>query len=192
LHKKLTVFVDNLLNFVEGIYQNSSVKSKLLPFAAEAAWSTNRWDALEKYLSPLPVEVGGDFNVNLGRLLLSVKNQDMRHLTENANQLKEHIARSLSEDTTSTLGGCRDAMLKFQILDEIQMIGSQDKAFAHPRPKIMENLDRRLEVIGAYQNDKQYVLGIRRAAMQLTGYVSQRHQTICMLIYVIALLKSMR
>jgi hypothetical protein len=40
------------------------------------------------------------------------------------------------------------------------------------RLNILESLNRRLEVLGAYLNDKQYLLGIRRAAMQLSRSVS--------------------
>jgi len=39
------------------------------------------------------------------------------------------------------------------------------------RDVILENLDRRLDIIGAYTSDKQYLLGLRRAAMSLSRYV---------------------
>jgi serine/threonine-protein kinase ATR len=34
--------------------------------------------------------------------------------------------------------------------------------------KLLSLLDNRLNMIGAYSNDKQYLLGVRRAAMMLT------------------------
>ena len=61
-------------------------------------------------------------------------------------------------------------MLKFHVLVELEMIAGTDSAGDIERIQILESLNRRLEVIGAYLNDKQYLLGIRRAAMQLSRY----------------------
>jgi serine/threonine-protein kinase ATR len=40
------------------------------------------------------------------------------------------------------------------------------------RQVVIENLDRRLDIIGAYTSDKQYLLGLRRATMSLSRYVT--------------------
>lgn len=61
-------------------------------------------------------------------------------------------------------------MLKFHVLTELEMIAGTAKDASTERTNILESLSRRLEVIGAYLNDKQYLLGIRRAAMQLSRY----------------------
>jgi serine/threonine-protein kinase ATR len=39
------------------------------------------------------------------------------------------------------------------------------------RESILEILERRLEVIGAYTSEKQYLLGVRRATMSLSRWV---------------------
>ncbi|KFY81056.1 hypothetical protein V499_00169 [Pseudogymnoascus sp. VKM F-103] len=158
---------DALLNYVEGIEQSSSIVSKILPFATEASWSTSRWNMLEKYVAKAPVEIAGDFNVNIGRVLLAFRDRDFNVFDAAIKSLREHIAGSLSADTTSSLGSCHDSMLRLHVLTELDMIAhSSDDA--SQRQQVLSSLDRRLEVVGAYLNDKQYLLGLRRAAMQLS------------------------
>jgi serine/threonine-protein kinase ATR len=62
-------------------------------------------------------------------------------------------------------------MLRLHVLTELEMIAGTAKDSSTELTNILETLNRRLEVIGAYLNDKQYLLGIRRAAMQLSRYV---------------------
>jgi serine/threonine-protein kinase ATR len=162
--------------------------SKLLPFAAEASWATGRWEALEKYTSMASKENGEDFNVSLGRSLLLLKKTALekdslgkdalagaileieKPFKESIRSLREQIAQSLSPSTTSSLSVSHDNMLKLHVLTELEMIAGT--GINAPQPgKILESLDRRLEVIGAYLNDKQYLLGIRRAVMQLSRFV---------------------
>ncbi|KFY60649.1 hypothetical protein V496_05277 [Pseudogymnoascus sp. VKM F-4515 (FW-2607)] len=158
---------DALLNYVEGIEQSSSIVPKVLPFATEASWATSRWNMLEKYVAKAPVEIAGDFNVNIGRILLAFRDRDFNVFDAAIKSLREHIASSLSADTTSSLGSCHDSMLRLHVLTELDMIAhSSDDA--SQRQQVLFSLDRRLEVVGAYLNDKQYLLSLRRAAMQLS------------------------
>lgn len=154
-----------LLNYVEGMHKSSSAVSRLTPFATEASWATGRWDTLQKYISGAPPEVGGDFNISVGRTLLALHRKDLEEFTSIIRTLREQIACSLSVSTTSSLSACRESMLKFHVLTELEMIADPNDGY---RKQVLESLDRRLEAIGAYLNDKQYLLGIRRAAMQLT------------------------
>lgn len=65
-------------------------------------------------------------------------------------------------------------MLKLHVLAELEMIAGTDldshrhEAAETNRGRVLETLNNRLEVLGAYLNDKQYILGIRRAAMQIS------------------------
>lgn len=144
--------------------------SKLLPFAAEASWATGRWNILAKYTSLAPPGIGEDFNVNVGRALLALQKGDEDIFKFSIKSLRDRIARSLSTATTSSLGACHDTTLKLHVLTELEMIAGIDQATNGDLPGILESLNRRLEVIGAFLNDKQYLLGIRRAAMQLSRY----------------------
>jgi serine/threonine-protein kinase ATR len=159
-----------LLNYVEGMHTATPTVSKLLPFATEASWATGRWAALEKYTSMAPKESGDDFNIRIGQALLALhkdaKNTDL--FKSIVGSIREHIACSLSTPMTSSLGACHDTMLKLHVLTELEMIAGTDAEAPVERISILDSLNRRLEVIGAYLNDKQYLLGIRRAAMKLS------------------------
>jgi serine/threonine-protein kinase ATR len=170
LANKLT-FTDVLLNYVEGMSKTTHPNLSLLSFAAEASWATGRWDILKKYTAMTPLDSGDDFNVNIGRALVALNNKEMNLFETSIELLRKQIARSLSRSTTSSLGACHDNMLKLHVLTELEMIATTDNEGGMPRQKVLESLDRRLEVIGAYLNDKQYLLGIRRAAMKLSRYV---------------------
>jgi serine/threonine-protein kinase ATR len=69
---------------------------------------------------------------------------------------------------TASLAACHDTMLKLHVLTELEMIAGTDEDKSVERAEIIQSLNRRIVVIGAYLNDKQYVLGIRRAAMRLS------------------------
>ena len=56
-------------------------------------------------------------------------------------------------------------MVKLHALYEIETISGVMTSTPPEREAILENLDQRLDVIGAYTSDKQYLLGIRRATM---------------------------
>jgi serine/threonine-protein kinase ATR len=145
--------------------------SNLLPFATEASWATGRWAALEKYTSLVQKAPGEDFNVSIGRSLLALHKKNTDLFTSSIQSLREQIACSLSTSTTSSIAACHDNMLRLHVLTELEMIAGTAKDSSTELTNILETLNRRLEVIGAYLNDKQYLLGIRRAAMQLSRYV---------------------
>lgn len=161
-----------LLNYVEGMQKTGSAPSRLLPFATEASWATGRWDSLEKYLSQAPKEIGGDFNISVGRTLLALHKGDKDTFGKTIQTVREQIACSLSVSTASSLSVCHDTILKFHVLTELEMIGGSGAHMVVNRQQVLQSLDRRLEAIGSYLNDKQYLLGIRRAAMQLSRLVN--------------------
>lgn len=163
---------DVLLNYVEGMKTATPNVPRLLPFAIEASWATGRWEVLEKYTSMAPKESGDDFNIHIGQALLALHKEEGKtgRFKSIVGYIREKIASSLSEPTTSSLAACHDTMLKLHVLTELEMIAGTD-ADANvevDRTPILESLNRRIEVIGAYLNDKQYLLGIRRAAMNLS------------------------
>ena len=163
--------VDVLLNYVEGMHTSPNTISTLLPFAAEASWATGRWLAMEKYISLSPESTREDFNVSIGHALLALQKKDTSGFTSTIQSVRERIASSISASTTSSLGAFHDNMLKFHVLTELEMIAGTDKPETTDRTHVLESLARRLEVIGGYLDDKQYLLGIRRAAMQLSRSV---------------------
>ena len=149
--------------------------SRLLPFAVEASWATGRWEVLEKYTSMAQKESEEDFNIRIGQALLSLHKHEGRTIEFESiiGSIRENIACSLSEPMTASLAASHDNMLKLHVLTELEMIAGTNGPNTVDRTqvdriKVTESLSRRIEVIGAYLNDKQYLLGIRRAAMDLS------------------------
>ncbi|KAF7872002.1 uncharacterized protein EAF02_009107 [Botrytis sinoallii] len=160
---------DVLLNYVEGMHTATKTVGKLLPFATEASWATGRWAALQKYTSIAGRDLEEDFNVSIGKALLALHEKETTRFVSSIEDLREQITCSLSRATTSSIASCHDPMLKLHVLTELEMIAGVDHTEPISRGELLESLDRRLETIGGYLNDKQYLLGIRRAAMQLSS-----------------------
>jgi serine/threonine-protein kinase ATR len=144
--------------------------TRLLPYATEASWATGRWPLLEKYTALVPNGIAEDFNVSIGRALLALHAKDVDSFTSTIQFLRKQISSSLSIATTPSIGACHDILFKCHVLTELEVIAGTDKQGVE-RLNVLESLNRRIEVLGAYLNDKQYLLGIRRAAMQLSRSV---------------------
>jgi serine/threonine-protein kinase ATR len=163
--------IDVLLNYVEGMHASTTAAAtRLLPFATEASWTTGRWPVLEKYTAMVPKGIAEDFNVSIGRALLALHAKDTNGFTSTIQSLRKQISSSLSIATTPSIGACHDILFKCHVLTELEVIAGTTNQSVE-RPDVLESLNRRLEVLGAYLNDKQSLLGIRRAAMQLSRYV---------------------
>ena len=162
---------ESILNYVDGFHSNSSISKSVLPFAAEAAWSAGRWQQLEKLLTPvLKDETAGflDFNVGIGRALLAMRNKQEAEFTGIISALRESIAKSLSASMTASIQACHDKLVKLHAIYELEAVGGMNHLGTRSREVILENLNRRLDIVGAYISDKQYLLGLRRAAMGIS------------------------
>lgn len=170
----LILNLDVLLNYVEGMQTSSSHVSRLLPFATEASWATNRWTALDKYTSLVTDETRDDFNVRVGQALLALHHSHgaVDKFSSIVNAIRKDIASSLSAPTTASVAASHDVLLKLHVLTELEMIAGSDNGTPEnfDRVQILSTLNRRIEVLGSYFNDKQYLLGIRRAVMKLSRY----------------------
>jgi serine/threonine-protein kinase ATR len=141
-----------------------------LPFATEAAWSAGKWTQLERILvsSKTAKTTFLDFNVGVGRALLALRSKDIGEFKDIIAMLRESLARSLSPSSTTSLQACHDTLVKLHALYEIETISGLSTQGTGDRTVILENLNRRLDIIGAYTSDKQYLLGLRRATMSLS------------------------
>ncbi|KAH7138990.1 hypothetical protein B0J11DRAFT_32467 [Dendryphion nanum] len=165
---------DSLLNYVDGFLASKTFSPNTLPFAAEAAWSTGKWDQLERILKSLSDHSSSqlstlDFNVGIGHALLALRNGKGDAFKETIETLREAVASGLSLATTASLHACHDSLVKLHVLYEVEAISGATGKTSDDRESIVETLDRRLDVLGAYTTDKQYLLGIRRAVMQLSS-----------------------
>ncbi|KHJ35348.1 putative protein kinase rad3 [Erysiphe necator] len=159
---------DVLLNYMQGMYYTNETIPKLLPFAIESSWATGRWSTLEKYVSMTTHSIAEDFNVSIGRVLLALRRKEKDKFQLGIQKIRERLAQSLSFATTSSLRVCHDTMLKLHVLTELEIIAGTDSK-SPIIGNILRTLNDRIEVLGAYLNDKQYLLGIRRAAMHLSS-----------------------
>lgn len=153
---------------------NGNTINKIAPFAVEAAWATGRWDALQKYFSSY--NAGAyleEFNLGVGSALLALKDGHTQSFVSQVQNLKKITASSMSLSATASLQVAHDAMLKCHVLADLEIIAGDHKKEVGDQQEVMTLLNRRLEVLGAYVNDKQYVLGIRRAAMELMRYAPE-------------------
>ncbi|KAK8173648.1 hypothetical protein IWX90DRAFT_148777 [Phyllosticta citrichinensis] len=140
---------------------------KLLSLAAEASWMTGKWHALEELLSTAPAGLQ-EFNIGIGKAFLSLRDGDDERFSTTIGELREGIARGLSPASTASLQACHDQMLKLHVLYEIDSISRGTETSDGTRSDFLTSLDRRLDMLGALTSEKQYILGLRRAAMQLS------------------------
>ena len=148
--------------------------NRIAPFAVEASWATGRWQTLDKYLRLYDGNVSEVFNLGVGQALLCLKDGDVARFKEHIQMLRDKVAGSMTYSTTSSLRASHDAMLRCHVLSDLEMIANERLKGDGDQQPILTALDRRLEVLGAYVSDKQHLLGIRRAAMELMRYVTLR------------------
>lgn len=57
------------------------------------------------------------------------------------------------------------------MLTEIEILSGVQNGDIPDKKSLTASMSRRLDVLGPFSSDKQYILGIRRATMQLSKYV---------------------
>ena len=155
---------------MDGFHASNSFSPSTLPFAAEAAWSTGKWEQLERILASSPDRSSSavDFNVGLGRALLALRRHNSVEFRKVVESLRDSVSKSLTPTSTMSLHASHDQLVKLHVLYEVEAISGVVECPPARRETILDNLERRLDVLGAYTSDKQYLLGIRRAVMQLS------------------------
>ncbi|EKV15882.1 Inositol kinase kinase (UvsB), putative [Penicillium digitatum PHI26] len=158
---------DAILTRFEVLKENESAASRFLPFAVEASWIMSRWDKLEGYLDLCAKQGTEEFNVGIGSALDALRRKQNEAFTDKINELRLTVARSLTTNSVASLQACHDDMLRLHALSEVESIAKAQSG--QSRPGLLGALDRRLDVLGGYLSDKQYLLGLRRATMELAG-----------------------
>ncbi|KAJ5143080.1 uncharacterized protein N7515_001867 [Penicillium bovifimosum] len=158
---------DAILTRFEVLKESESAASRFLPFAVEASWIMGRWDKLEGYLDLCAKQGTEEFNVGIGSALDALRQKQDGAFTDKINELRLSVARSLTTNTVTSLQSCHDDMLRLHALSEVEAIAKTQPN--QSRRGLLGALDRRLDVLGGYLSDKQYLLGLRRATMELTG-----------------------
>lgn len=100
--------------------------------------------------------------------MLALRHDKADDFTQTVNELRVVLSNGLSASVTASLHNSHDHLVKLHTLYELETISGFSKHVPLDRDVLFENLDRRLDLLGAYTSDKQYLLGVRRAVMQLS------------------------
>lgn len=162
---------DVLLSHIDGFKASLASSSLSLPFACEASWVTGKWNKLDEYVAHAPETMKGNFNIGVGRALLALARNDKDAFGQVLDEIRQRTVKSLSATNTTSLQACHDILLKLHALTEVETIGGVGKQSSLDKPALVATLDRRLDLLGAFSSHKQYLLGLRRAAMQLSRFM---------------------
>ncbi|KAL8729547.1 MAG: hypothetical protein Q9166_004627 [cf. Caloplaca sp. 2 TL-2023] len=162
------VKADVLLNQIDGFEQASAKSPIALPFACEASWVTGKWNRLEEYLKHASDTLNGNFNIGVGRALLALARNEKENFAQIVDDVRRRTAKSLSTTNIASLQACHDVLLKLHALTEIEAIGGIRKHGSLDKVSLSLSLEQRLDLLGAFNSDKQFLLGLRRAAMHLS------------------------
>lgn len=122
---------------------------------------------MEKFIKKYQGDRTENFNVSIGQALLYLQKQRTNAFVNEMRTIRDRVNSSMNFSVTSSLHACHEPMLKCHILTDLELIaGINNDGNQHPQ-EILKTLNRRLEILGSYVSDKQYVLSIRRAAMEL-------------------------
>ena len=169
----LLMGADVLLNHVEGMHTSSpSSVNKLMPFAVEAAWVTNRWESVAKFARRFQGSPTQDFNISMATLFQTLQaGRSPSLFFDTLAEIRDSIAATMNPSTTVSLQAAHEQMLKCHVLSDVELMFKAKHGKPADADRIMEVLEGRLGVMGAHFTDKQYLLGIRRALMGLMGQV---------------------
>jgi len=138
-------------------------------FASEAAWCTDRWDTLQKFVDLAPQTAQRhDFDLGVGKALLAMRAQDRKEFMNVITMMREAVSRVLTTSSTASIQACHDSVLKLHVVYELEAISGLCESRKLQKDALVEVLDGRLEALGAFTSNKQYLLGIRRAAMNIS------------------------
>ncbi|OKL62432.1 hypothetical protein UA08_02676 [Talaromyces atroroseus] len=162
---------DALLSRFDTFSQSEAYPSKLLPFAVEASISIGKWSKLDEYLKICPKENVTDFTIGISSALIALRNGDKTQFHDTIQKLRLNITRSMTINSTISLQSCHDELLQLHALSDVEAIVNADSRPGMTKAELVDTLDHRLGLLGVYISEKQYLLGLRRAAMELsTGF----------------------
>lgn len=151
------------------ILQTTDPGSRFVPFAIEASWITGKWEKLRNYLQLYSQQGTGDFNIGVGLALDAIRQGSYSRFGDIICGLRLSVAKSLNANSVASLQSCHDSILRLHALAEMESIAGLDsRSEKDALPKIRAALSRRLDILGGHISDKQYLLGLRRAMMELT------------------------
>lgn len=158
--------LDALLNKFDHLNNKEASLPKILPYAVEASWVTSEWYRLESYLSMASEQGIKEFNTGIGLAFSALRQQDSNSFREIVEELRDNVAKTMTSNSTVSLQTSHDSLLRLHVLTEIEAMAYPEVTY-NGAPTF-ETLDRRLDILGGCISEKQYLLGLRRATMELS------------------------
>jgi serine/threonine-protein kinase ATR len=143
--------------------------SAAIPFAAEAAWMTNNFDALPELMKNEGARNSQHFNAGIARAFIALRGRDSTTFNHEVASMRSNVSRSFSSSNTWSLSSAHSQLLNLHVLSELEMLSNLNSETT-TIDKVLGTLNRRLDIIGSFTEDKQYVLGIRRAIFNISGH----------------------
>lgn len=163
---------DTLLTQFDGLSVGPTSLQRLLPFAAEASWVSEQWDKMRSLVHMGRNTSTGNFNLGMAAILDFLRRGETTRSLVALRELRLTTARAFTTTNTASLQACHDQSLQLHVLAEITSIIRTGDVPSSERKEFFEMMDRRLDILGVHLVDKQYLLGLRRATMQLSGRYS--------------------
>ncbi|ODH48741.1 hypothetical protein GX48_05176 [Paracoccidioides brasiliensis] len=158
-----------LLNQIGSLELARPTLPKVLPIATEACWLTSNWNRLDKYVEMASSQAIEDFNIGIGSALSALRHGNREEFKDVVTKLRLNIAKGFTANSVASFQASHDSVLKLHALNEVELLASPDPKNRDDRIALFETLDRRLDSLGGCITDKQYLLGLRRATMELVS-----------------------
>lgn len=136
-------------------------------YGAEASWSLARFEDLRSLVEEAPELIHADFRIGLGRVFLALLDSNSTAASQKISHLRNNVVGDLSSSSAALTKTNQAHVLNLHALFEVERIIGAAETGDKSREAILEMLDTRLALLGTKNADKQYLLGIRRAAMFL-------------------------
>ncbi|KAK5108367.1 hypothetical protein LTR62_008397 [Meristemomyces frigidus] len=144
--------------------QNDEAPAAILSLSAEARWMTGTFSTKFEDLDKMALTNARDMNTAILRMLQGITAGTAGNLASQLSALRVAVVRSMTESGTSSVQACHNELRDLHALHEIKVLTTGELIATYT-----ESAEKRLAILGSYNTDKLYLLGIRRAFIQARG-----------------------
>lgn len=160
--------IDSLVKSVDNIIINNAFAApEALPFGVEASWMSGNWEMLERLTSQPRPQDANDFNIGLGKALMAISQGEESSFQSIMKTLRYSVTRGFSHINTASLSRAHNQLFKLHALQEVHTLSGFGARHFDCKP-ILQNLVGRLDIMGSFIENKEYILCLRRAVMELS------------------------
>ncbi|KAI7682478.1 hypothetical protein KC353_g21655, partial [Hortaea werneckii] len=155
-------YAQNFLQQTQAV-TSPNASDKILSLALEGQWMTADLQGLKLQLQGIDdINPTSKFNLGLSNLLIATADGGEESFLNQLSTLRTSIVGTMTASGTNTLQACHPELGKLHALYEIEALNSKGQ---EEISRFVEASPKRLDALGSYMTDKQYLLGLRRAAM---------------------------